>query len=56
MLPLGVGIPRRRRVWVRKRVQGRPVYEESVSGHEGINRGGVKRGEDIHRLYTRGGM
>lgn len=55
MVPLGVRIPRRRRVWVRERVQGRPVYEEGVSGHEGINRGGVDRtGQDIHRLYTRG--
>ena len=46
MLPLGVGI------WGRRAGQGRPVREEDVSGHEGMNGGG---GEDMGDLYRRRG-
>lgn len=54
MVPVRVGIPRRRRGWGRGGVEGRPVSEEDVSGHDGgAGRGGLGGG---HRslIYTRG--
>ena len=55
MVPVRVGIPRRRGGWGRGGVEGRPVCEEDVSGHDGGSGSWwTRRGTSISYIHAWG--